>query len=404
MYQPNAFFKNISKILTGGLIAQSLNFLSLPLISIWYLPSDFGEYATFILFISLLPLVMSLRMEMAIMQNPEESEKRKLIFLSFINSLIILILSLFLSFLLDFQSQINVLIIVLCSFMITLQNIGVALCNLNEQYWNISIFKIMYPTGFFVSAFLIKDLDVLYPLAVSHLIITAICTLYILKVSNFKLNYSCAKEVKKTFFKNFSYIKYDLPSNLLNVAALLLPAFLISKFYNDDLSGLYFLAYKMLSAPISALSMAVGYVYRREAVKEFQLKKTFDIITNKTVYVLVSTSFLMLLIFYTVGDVLFDTLFEDDWNRIYPVISILIPMFAIKLVASTLSFSFYVVGKMDLDLYGQLLFLVSIISSIYSGYLIDDFWFSIYALSVSSSFIYLMYGYKSIMFSKGRFL
>ena len=77
-------------------------------------------------------------------------------------------------------------------------------------------------------------------------------------------------------------------------------------------------------------------------------------------------------------------------------------MFAIKLVASSLSFSFYIVDKLELDLYGQIFFVISVAAAIYGGYLLNDFITSIYLLAMASGFVYLVYGIKSIQFSRGR--
>ena len=77
-------------------------------------------------------------------------------------------------------------------------------------------------------------------------------------------------------------------------------------------------------------------------------------------------------------------------------------MFALKLITSTLSFSFYIVGKLKLDMYGQIFFVVSVALAVYGGYLLNDFNKAIYFIAIASGFIYLAYGIKSIQFSRGK--
>lgn len=394
--------KNVLKVLSGGLFAQVLNFISIPIITLWYGPAAFGDYATFAFFVAFLPMVMTLRMEMAIMQDPDEFEKNALIFSSLISGLSIVALGITASLFFQDEIQLEIFLIILCSFFASIQNMGVSIANLKEKYWAISISRLLFPIFFFVIAFVSKDKDMSYPLATSHMIASLLGSLFIIKASNYKVKTTSLKDITNILTKNINYIKFDLPSNIFNVSALLLPAYLINIFFDAESSGLYFLAYKLIAAPLSALTLAIGYVYRREAVKEYKAKNTFDVITNKMLAVLTLLSFLMLVSFYSFGAWVFNLLFTDDWLLALPIIYIIIPMFAIKLIASPLSFSFYILDKMKLDMYFQIYFLFSIFLAIYGGYLLNDFIKAIYFTAVAFGFFYTIYGLKSIQFSRGR--
>ena len=394
--------KNVSKVLSGGLLAQVLSFLSFPIITSWYGPAAFGDYATFVFFVAFLPMVMTLRMEMAIMQDPDDSEKNALIFLSLINGLLIVTICLITSLFFTDKIKFEIILIILCAFFASIQNMAVSIANLKERYWAISLSRLLFPIFFFVTVFVMKDKSMIYPLATSHIVASFLGALFIVKTSSYRVKITRLKEIISVLQNNSKYIKFDLPSNIFNVSALLLPAHLIGIFFDEEYSGLYFLAYKLIAAPLSAITLAIGYVYRREAVKEYKVNNTFYLITKKILLLLILLSALMLISFYSLGPWIFSLFFEEDWQRALPIISILMPMFAIKLVASPLSFSFYIVDKLKFDLYGQLFFVISVAAAIYGGYLLNDFIKSIYFLAIASGFFYLVYGIKSIQFSRGR--
>ena len=77
-------------------------------------------------------------------------------------------------------------------------------------------------------------------------------------------------------------------------------------------------------------------------------------------------------------------------------------MFALKLIVSTLSFSFYIVNKLALDLFGQIFFVLSVSCAVYFGSVIGDFGTAVYFVAFASGFTYLCYGVKSVQFSRGR--
>ena len=394
--------KNVSKVLSGGLLAQVLNFLSIPIIASWYGPTAFGDYATFVFFVAFLPMVMTLRMEMAIMQDPNDSDKNALVFLSLIAGLFIVASCLITSLFFADELKLEIILIVLCAFFASINNMAVSIANLKERYWAISISRLLFPILFFVIVFLSKDVSMLYPLATSHMFASFLGAIFMVKASSYTVKIASFKEVIFVLQQNVNYIKFDLPSNIFNVSALLLPAYLIGVLFDQESSGLYFLAYKLVAAPLSALTLAIGYVYRREAVKEYKANNTFDVITRKMLLLLMLLSALMLIGFYSLGPWFFGLFFKEDWQATLPIISILMPMFAIKLVASSLSFSFYIVDKLKLDLYGQILFVILVVFAIYSGYLLNDFIKAIYFIAIASGFVYLLYGVKSIQFSRGN--
>ncbi|QSX36035.1 lipopolysaccharide biosynthesis protein [Shewanella sedimentimangrovi] len=394
--------KNVLKVLSGGVLAQALNFFSFPIIASWYGPATFGDYAIFAFFIAFMPMLMTLRMEMALMQDPDESEKNSLILLSLINSVSIFILGLLASQFFSEKIKIEIILVTFTSLLIAIQNMAISIANLKERYWVIAISRILFPIFFLLIIWLAKDHSVLFPLATSHMLSTMFVLGFILKASEYKVKLTSLTQMPVVLKKYENYVKFDLPSGALNASALLLPAYLIGMFFDEKSSGLYFLAFKLILSPLGTLTMAVGYVYRREAVKEYKENKVFFKSTQKMFLFLFLLAVMMLLAYYFMGPTVFGIFFKEDWLAALPIISVLMPMFALKLVASPLSFSFYIVDKLKLDLYGQLLFIVSSVLAIYIGYLLGDFIKAVYFIAISSGLVYLIYAVMSIQFSKGK--
>jgi O-antigen/teichoic acid export membrane protein len=341
-------------------------------------------------------------MEMAIMQDPDNSEKNSMISIALLNSILIFFLCLVGSIFFSEETKLEVFIIAFSSFLISLQNMAVSIANLNERYWVLSISRLIFPIFFLLIVWLTKNINLSFPLATSHMFASFLVVLFLLKTSSYNLRIKYSNKKLSVIKKYVNYVKFDLPSGLLNASALLLPVYLIGILFGEESSGLYFLAFKLVLSPIGAITMAVGYVYRREAVKEYSENNTFIKTTQNVFLFLLSLSMLMLLTYYFVGPLIFNLFFKEDWSAALPIISILMPMFAIKLVASPLSFSFYIVDKLKLDLYGQLFFIIASVLAIYGGYLLNDFISSVYFIAISSGFVYFVYTVKSIQFSKGK--
>jgi O-antigen/teichoic acid export membrane protein len=394
----------VFKVLSGGVLAQLLNFLSFPIIASWYGPAAFGDYAVFAFFIAFVPMLMTLRMEMAIMTDPDEVEIERLILLSFINSIFLLAICIAVSLFFRESLRIEILVISFTSFLLSLQNMATSLANLKEKYWILAISKLIFPIFFLLLVWATRSKDFPFPLATAHMFSALLVVLFILKASSYKIKLTSLARLKEVLEKYKGYIKYDLPSGVLNASALLLPAYLIGILFDEESAGLYFLAFKLVLSPLGALTMAVGYVYRREAVREFKQYNNFKNSTRKMFFFLSFLATLMLFVYYFVGPFVFGIFFKEDWLAAIPIISILMPMFAMKLVASPLSFSFYIVEKLKLDLYGQLIFIVFSVLAIVCGYILNEFILSVYFIAVLSGLVYFGYALTSIQFSKGRLL
>ena len=252
--------KNVLKVLTGGLLAQILNFLTFPIITVWFGPAAFGDYAPFAFFVSFMPMIMSLRMEMAIMQDPKDSDKSAIIFLSLTSAFIVAGISGLMGTFLSTESRYELFLIIFCAFIASIQNMATSVANLKERYWAIAISRLLFSVSFFVIIFCYKDADLKYPLATSHVAATVITALFIVFASSYRVEFTSKAKLLSVLRVNFDYIKFDLPSNILNVSALLLPAYLIGMFFDDESAGLYFLAWKIIAAPLAAIS-GPGYVF-----------------------------------------------------------------------------------------------------------------------------------------------
>ena len=388
--------------MTGATLAQLLNFISFPIIASWYGPNEFGNYATFAFYVAILPLLMTLRMEMAVMQDPDEHERNTLLLISFLNSLILFAICLVIAAIASDESRIQIILIGVGAFIASLQNVNISLLNISERYWVLSLSRLLFPILFLLTTWSLKDSNILFPLALAHAISTLLVVILLFKMSIYRIKINNFIYIRPVIRKYIHYIKYDLPSASINACALLLPAYLIGVLFNEESAGLYFLAFKLILSPLGAITLAVGYVYRREAVKEYNSNGSFIHSTKTSFKILLVIAILMLISFYSFGEYFFVLAFGDEWVKALPLISILMPMFAFKLLASPLSFSFYIVDKLKLDLYGQSIFVLLTAVSIFVGYINEDFIFSVLLVSISSILVYVGYAILSIYFSRGN--
>jgi O-antigen/teichoic acid export membrane protein len=173
---------------------------------------------------------------------------------------------------------------------------------------------------------------------------------------------------RKLFFLLKKYRQLPLFTSwamLIETASTLMPVLLIGPLYGAKSLGVYFLIYRIFSAPTSLLSVALSKIMLKEwssSIKENQLifplfKKTSLILIGiALIYFLLMCSFAK----YT------PLAFGENWLEAYPVLLCLAPIIAATFCVSPLSPIFILLKKNSMDLAWQITYLFSTVIIIYS--------------------------------------
>ncbi|MET3615065.1 O-antigen/teichoic acid export membrane protein [Rhizobium aquaticum] len=177
-------------------------------------------------------------------------------------------------------------------------------------------------------------------------------------------------ELQKFWSRYRRFPIYALPADTVNTAASQLPLAILATRFGPDVAGFVALAFRTLGAPISLMGSAVLDVFKRRASESWRLTGSCRGTYIETFMVLAAGSALATLVFWLMGEQLFTIAFGEKWRPAGAAAVILLPLFALRFVASPLSYTLYIAEKQNLDLIWQIcLFAVTLATLVlFPGY------------------------------------
>lgn len=191
----------------------------------------------------------------------------------------------------------------------------------------------------------------------------------------------------------------SLPADLVNAAVSQLPLLIVTSRFGADVGGWLALTLRMLGGPISLLGAAVLDVFRRQAAQSFRERGECRAEYVRTFKVLGAASLVFVLILTPFSETLFRFGFGERWVAAGTIATWLLPLFAMRFVASPLSYMFYVADKQHVDLVWQLTLLGVTLASLL---LPADYASALQLYSLGYSAMYVAYLFLSYRFSLGR--
>lgn len=191
---------------------------------------------------------------------------------------------------------------------------------------------------------------------------------------------------------------YALPADFINTAAGQLPLFFITSKYGSEASGFYALAVRILGGPISLLGTAVLDVFKRSAATSYRELGNCRDDYLRTFRVLAVLGGGLALGGGVMAEPLFAWAFGEAWIQAGVIAVWLMPMFALRFVASPLSYVFYIAGGQRVDLVWQcgLLGMTLFVFSVWGG--VEA---SVKAYAVGYAGMYVIYLFLSYRYAKG---
>jgi O-antigen/teichoic acid export membrane protein len=191
---------------------------------------------------------------------------------------------------------------------------------------------------------------------------------------------------------------YALPADFINIAAGQLPLFFIGTRFGADASGFYALTVRMLGGPISLMGTAILDVFKRTAAVSYREKGNCRADYLRTFRILAGLGTIMAVGIVLLAEDLFLMAFGETWRQAGVIAIWLMPMFALRFVASPLSYVMYIAGKQRIDLIWQVALLAMTIVTLVMG---SDFEASIKAYAGGYTLLYVVYLMLSYRYSLG---
>jgi O-antigen/teichoic acid export membrane protein len=381
--KPKSEFKNnVLTLITGATIAQLIPVLISPILTRIYTPHDFGIAALFIAISSIFGSIANGRYEMAIVLPEKDEDAINIFALGFIItsfiSLLLLILVIFLNGYLTRllgSEDISFWLYLLPAsvFLLGLFNILNYFNNRKNNYKDMSNAVIVKSLSLSVSqvsiGFIKNGADgLIYGHLLSQFLGNARLFFNINK-SKLLLNVSKSRLAKVgAQYKRFPI--YSAPSILANILSRNLISILIPVLHGVGILGFYSLAQRVLGVPLMVIGNSIGQVLLKEASEE---KKRCGVAIKSFNYALsrllvIGMLMLVFLLFYI--EEIFAFVFGEEWRIAGIYAKIMVPLFTIRFVVSSLSVVLAVFERQKVELFISVVF---VITSIVLINLVDDF-------------------------------
>lgn len=384
------FSRNVLTLMTGTTIAQAIPIAISPILTRIYTPEDFGVFALFVAVSSIFGSIANGRYELAIVLPRKDEDAINIFALGLIISTCMTIVLLVLVVI--FNKQLArilgdediafwLYLVPISVFFTGLWNVLNYFNNRRKNYKdmrNATIVKsivtaiIQLSVGFakqgaagLISGQLISQFFANTKLAMNITKDKALTT----KVSKVRI-IALSKRYK-------DFPKFSLWASLANTLSHNLTNILISTLYSVGALGFYSLVQRVLGMPSSLVGSSIGQVFYQQATKEKQQTGKAIITFNSTVKKLLMIGVPSFGVLYFIIEDLFAFVFGKEWRVAGVYAQILVPLFFIRFVVSTVSLLNSIFEKNLNGLYIQLILLstmmVLFLYASFNNIIIEDF-------------------------------
>lgn len=167
---------------------------------------------------------------------------------------------------------------------------------------------------------------------------------------NYKRLYFVFKKYKNTF-------NYSLPTAFINSISLNLIVFVLGLLYSPVLLGLYFMATRIVNAPLSVFSSAYSTIFNEKISKsDYKLKLYINsFLLNSSISIVVLIPF----IFY--GEDIFGFIFGDNWRESGSIVKVLVPLIIMNFSVGSISGIFSIFLKNEIVFIWQIVYIILIV-------------------------------------------
>ncbi len=399
------FNKNVLTLLTGTTVAQAIPVAISPILTRIYTPEDFGLFAIFIAMTAIFGSIVNARYDLAIMLPKKNEDAINLFALGFlittiISSFFFVLVIIFNQNLVHYlgNKEIGIWLYFLpiTIFLTGIWNILSHFNNRKKKYKILAkatILKSILLASFQLCVGYFKSgvTGLISGQIISHAFVNIKLILIVLKdktflskISKNRMIFLGKRYINFPKFLVWGVLANALSYNLINI--------LISMFYSVTTLGFFSLVQRLLGVPSSLIGQSIGQVYFQQAVREKQKTgraiKTFNGALKKLLIIGVP-SFGFLFFF---AEELFAIIFGENWRMAGKYAKILLPLFFIRFVSSSLSSTNVIFEKQKIGLYINLILLISSTGLLlYSHFLSLEFEKFLYYFSILLSLEYLSF-------------
>jgi lipopolysaccharide exporter len=398
------FFKNTTKLAGGTGIAQAIPFLVLPLLSRLYTPAEFGWFGVYYAIAQVISVFITGRYELSILLPDTKREANHLARLAElltlaaggVSLLIVLLFHQQISTLFSIQPVATMLMLLPVSIIsLALLQIYAYRHNRDKNYNIISSGKIIYSIVLAISQITLGYLGY----TVSGLIIGSVIAvlahaliLRLWRASIFREDVAYSRQLMKELGTTYiDFPRHNAPHALANSISVQIPIILINRFLTEAIAGLYFMAFRIVQAPVILISSSIGQVYSQTVSEMYRSGGNIYSFTVKIYAVLTLISFVPFTILALWGPEIFTFVLGSDWTEAGRYARIFSPAFFLVFIVSPTIFLTALLNKQKKAFQFELIFIVIRIGALSLGIWLGDAIIAIAGYSAATMVMMLLY-------------
>jgi O-antigen/teichoic acid export membrane protein len=411
--EPYNFWRNVGIAFGGTALAQAIPLIGSLVIARIFAPADFGMFATWLGVAALLAVMLTGRLEAVLPIVADGMPRKFAIWMTLataasivcVLSLLLLIALYFFPTFLNSFSRALIWLLMPASFFIASSITWQSWAAADGRFRALAAMRIVQAgaiTGIQIFVGLLTPTAL--GLVCGHLfgvLIALLVAQWLMPLGRNELMRGIApwEEIKKFWVIHHRFPLYSLPADGINATAAMLPLLILTNRFGAEFAGFFALSLKVLGAPIGVLGASVLDVFKRSSAAHFRKYGHCRDDYWRTFKVLGLGALAMTIFIFLLSEPLFVFAFGERWKYSGTIAVWLMPMFALKFVASPLSYVFYIAGKQHVDLVWQIALLIM---TIMTFYLPSEGKAAIQAYSLGYSILYIVYLSLSWGYSRGR--
>ncbi|MCZ4323451.1 lipopolysaccharide biosynthesis protein [Pseudomonas anguilliseptica] len=405
------YWRHVSTVLTGSLFAQLIPIIGSLAIARIYAPGEFGEFSTWLALVSFIAVVITLRLETVLAIVEDGESRAKAVFIALVTTLLMACVFAAALYILSFiritraylpEQTILLLLIIPAAFLVALNQIWQTWAAVDGVYGKLNAMRLIQATAMVLIQIAV---GLEYPTATSlalGFLIAGGVSLFAAMVLMHRFIYGSFlhRDVFLKFFIRYKrFPLYALPADAINTAVAQLPLLIVFHRFGSEAAGYLALTMRVLGAPVGLVGKSVLDVFKRHAIQRLREVGHCRDIYIKTFMALTLASVVMVLCTVFLAEDIFIMAFGVEWVESGRMAIWLLPMFALGLIASPLSYMAYLVEKQYIDLLWQAFLGGAVVCVLYGFSSLQS---TLVGYSVVYAVMYVIYILMSYRFSMGK--
>lgn len=397
----NPFLRKVLILLSGTASAQLLSILVSPILTRIYSPEVFGLLAFYLGVISVLATISSFRYETAILMPKDDDEALKIAQFCFnillINSFIVLVVFLtFKDYFFGSSQYIffykNYWVFPFGVFAVGLYQILNNLALRKQSFSAISQTKITQVISVLILQLIGSKFSshfLIYGQAVGQT--AGVYRLFLDRRKNYKREVRVQLDNITVLTKYSKFLKYSMPSALLNSLGGQLPAILLIYFFSPAMAGFYAITQRVLRAPMTLIGGVIANVFTAQSAEMINRNEKIDVFIENVILKLIAIVFFPMGGLFLLSPQLFPLVFGEEWAMAGIFAQWMIPWLTIVFITSPITLITEITAKNKNNLIFQVSLFASRLFGIGIGALNNSALISIASFSILSFICWLIY-------------